>query len=298
MQTLTNQTNELQTSLGLKNVVFGTDFSPASVNALSYAAELAARFHAALHAVNAADPANYSLPPETWHTADEARELEMKKLRAHLQTSFPDVDSEVETWEGTVSQVLASAIDRDRADLVVLGTHGRTGLGKLLRGSSAEEILRTAPCPVLTIGPQVSIAQKWQPNDILYATDFSPASLSGARYAIALAHEYKARLTLLHVVEGRKVDELVHESDLIASSKRLLRNLVPDGALHEEPRCEVKQGAPADTILEAARSVNAGLIVLGAHRSSGVPGAASHLPIATVHKVIAHAPCPVLTVRH
>lgn len=289
---------EAQAGIVLKDIVFATDFSPAAANALLYATDLARRFHAALHVVNAVEPANYSLPPETWHTADQARDLETKKLRAFLQTSFPDIESEVQIWEGTVSQVLTSAIDRDRADLVVLGTHGRTGAGKLLLGSSAEEILRNAPCPVLTVGPHAQTEQQWQLNEILYATDFSPASLSGAHYAIALAREYNARLTLLHVIEDRKVDELVHESDLIASSGRLLRNLVPRGTLREELRCEVKQGTPADKIIEVAQQVRAGLIVLGARRSSGVPGAASHLPIATVHKVIAQAPCPVLTVRH
>ena len=144
-------TKEAQASIALKDIVFATDFSPAAENALLYAADLARRFHAELHVVNAVEPANYSLPPETWHTADEARELETKKLRTFLQTSFPEVESEVQLWEGTVSQVLTSAIDRDVADLVVLGTHGRTGVGKLLLGSSAEEVLRNAPCPVLTV---------------------------------------------------------------------------------------------------------------------------------------------------
>ena len=290
---------EVQASIVVNDIVFATDFSPAAEKALLYAANLARRFRAALHVVNAVEPANYALPPETWHTADQARELETKKLRAFLQSSFPDVENEVQLWEGTVSQVVTSAIDRDKADLVVLGTHGRTGVAKLLLGSAAEEILRNAPCPVLTIGPHAQTEQPSQLNGILYATDFSPASLAGARYAIALAQQYGAMLTLLHVIEDRKTDELVHGSDLMASSERLLRNLVPEGVeLSSEPRCEVKQGVPADTILEAARQIQAGLIVLGARRASGVPGAASHLPVATVHGVIAQAPCPVLTVRH
>jgi nucleotide-binding universal stress UspA family protein len=289
---------EAQASITLKNIVFATDFSPASANVLLFAVYLAQRFRAALHVVNAVEPANYSLPPETWHAASEARDLQSKKVQTTLHTSYPEIESDVQMWEGTVSQVLTSAIDRDAADLVVLGTHGRTGVGKFLLGSSAEEILRHAPCPVLTIGPHAKIEPRWQLNDILYATDFSPASISGARYAIMLGHEYNAKLTLLHVVEGRKTDELVHESDLIESSKRLLAKLVPEGALGNELRCEVKLGVPAETILEVAQQMQAGLIVLGARRASGVPGAASHLPIATVHKVIAHAPCPVLTVRH
>ncbi|HEX4003564.1 MAG TPA: universal stress protein [Candidatus Acidoferrales bacterium] len=291
-------TKEAQTSIVLRDIVFATDFSPAAANALLYAADLAQRFHATLHVVNAVEPVNYSLPPETWHAADEARKLESKKVRETLQTSYPDIETNVQTWEGSVSQVLTSAIDRDSADIVVLGTHGRTGLGKFLLGSSAEEILRNAPCPVLTIGPHARTEPEWQLNDILYATDFSPASISGARYAVALAHEYNARLTLLHVVEGRKTDELVHESDLIESSRRLLAKVVAEGALQSEPRFQVKLGVPGDAILEIAQQMHAGLIVLGARRASGVPGAASHLPIATVHKVIAHAQCPVLTVRH
>jgi nucleotide-binding universal stress UspA family protein len=291
-------TKEAQAGLVLENIVFATDFSPAAATALFWAAEQARHFHAALHVVNAVEPANYSLPPDTWHMANQGRDLETKKLRAFLQASFSDIKSEVQIWEGTVSQVLASAIDRDHADLVVLGTHGRTGVGKFLLGSLAEEILRNAPCPVLTIGPHAQTDQQSQLNEVLYATDFSPASLSGARYVIAFAEGYNAKLTLLHVVEPRKVDELVHESDLIASSERLLRDLVPRGALREEPRCEVRQGAPADEILGLAQQVHAGLIVLGARRPSGVSAPASHLPIATVHKVIAHAPCPVLTVRH
>lgn len=285
-------------TIALKNIVFATDFSPAAEKALPYAAALAHRFHAALHVVNATEPANYTLPPETWHAADQAREVETKKLRALLQTSFPDTEHEVQIWEGPVSEVISSAIGRNHADLVVLGTHGRSGVGKFLLGSSAEEILRAAPCPVLTIGTHTQPEGQWQLSEILYATDFSPASLSGAEHAIAIAREHRAHLTLLHVVEARKTDELVHESDLIESSERLLRSLVPKGALQSEPRCEVQQGVPAEKILEVAKQIHAGLIVLGARRALGVPGAASHLAIATVHKVIAQAPCPVLTVRH
>ena len=295
-------TKEAQANIALKEIILATDFTPAAANALSYAIDLAHRFHAGLHVLNAVEPPNYALPPETWHAADEARDLESKKLREFLQAASPDVESDVQIWEGPIPQVLTAAISRDHADLVVVGTRGRTGVSKLLLGSAAEEILRTAVCPVLTIGPQASMEKKWewqwQLKNILYATDFSPAAISGARYATALAQEYGANLTLLHVIEERKTDELVHESDLIESSRRLLHGLVPPGTLHEEPRYEVKLGVPSETILEVAKQVDAGLIVLGARRATGVPGAASHLPIATVHNVIARSVCPVLTVRH
>jgi len=291
-------TKEAQANIVLRDILFATDFSPAAENALLYAADFARRFHATLHIVNAIEPVNYALPPETWHATDEARKLESKKMQAFLQESYPDVETNVQMWEGAVPQVLTSAIARDSADLVVLGTHGRTGVGKFLLGSSAEEILRSAPCPVLTVGPHALAGQQWQLDHILYATDFSAESISGARHAIALANQCDAKLTLLHVVENRKVDELVHEADLIESSRRMLAKLVPEGALRGEIRCEVKIGVPAATILEFAKQTHAGLIVLGARRATGVPGAASHLPIATVHNVIAQAACPVLTMRH
>lgn len=293
------QTAVKPTELKIRNILFATDFSPAAANALFFAGELARRFGAKLHAVNAAEPANYALPPQSWHAVDEARALETKRLQQSIQTFFPDVDHEVQVWEGVTGQVVPASIARANADLVVLGTHGRTGAGRLLLGSSAEEILRTVPCPVLTVGPQAHKHEGWQPTDILYATDFSPAAVPAAHYAVALAREYGASLTLLHVIQELGVGDLVHPSELIDSSTRLLRNLVPQAAgLRSEPRVEVEQGEPAEKILEAAKRVNANLIVLGARRSSGVPGAATHLPIATVHEVVANAPCPVLTVRH
>jgi len=290
---------EKQTGITLKSIVFATDFSPAAANALPYAADLAARFGARLHIVNATEAPNYALPPQTWRGADEIRDRETQRLRDSLRISFPHVENEVEIWEGTVGRVVAASVDRDHADLVVLGTRGRTGVGKLLLGSSAEEVLRNAPCPVLTIGPHALARQPWSLKEILYATDFSPASLSAAQYAVALAQEYRARLTLLHVIEDQKVNELVQPSELVASSLRLLSNLAPaQMGMSPEPQYEVWQGAPADKILELAGQIGAGLIVLGARKPSGVPGAATHLPIATVHKVVAQAPCPVLTVRH
>ncbi|MGA3294170.1 MAG: universal stress protein [Candidatus Acidiferrales bacterium] len=292
------QTAEAKTGIRLKNIVFATDFSPAATNALSYAGDLARRFGAKLHVVNAAEPVNYALPPQTWHGTDEARALETKKLQELLHASLPDVDHEIQVWEGTVGHVVSASVERVDADMVVLGTRGRTGVGKVLLGSSAEEVLRNAPCPVLTVGPHTHKPQAWQLNQIVYATDFSPASIWAARYAVALAREYKAGLTLLHVIEDRKVGELVHSSDLAASSERLLRNLAPEGVGLPEPKCEVRQGVPAEKILEAAEQTHADLIVLGARHPSGVPGAATHLPITTVHKVIVHAPCPVLTVGH
>jgi nucleotide-binding universal stress UspA family protein len=105
-------------------------------------------------------------------------------------------------------------------------------------------------------------------------------------------------LTLLHVIEDPKVGDLVHSTELLKSSDHLLRKLMPaESELWCVPEYLVEQGLAADKILEVAVRCRAELIVLGVRQPSGFPGAATHLPIATAHKIVSRAACPVLTVR-
>lgn len=202
--------------------------------------------------------------------------------------------------EGDLWSNLAAVIEANQIDLIVMGTRGRTGIGKFLLGSVAEEIFRQAPCPVLTVGPY-AVSEPEQGGEfthILFATDFSPESVAAAPYAISLAQECQAYLTLLHVIEEPKAGDLVRPPELVASSEQLLRKLVPPEAeLWCVPEYAIERGKAAQKILEVAAHSKAGLIVLGVRRPSGVPGAATHLPIATAHKVVSDAACPVLTVR-
>jgi nucleotide-binding universal stress UspA family protein len=184
---------------------------------------------------------------------------------------------------------------------VVIGTRGRTGLGKLLLGSVAEEIFRTVSCPVLTVGPHTSSFRGVgnQFREILYATDLSPESQGAAAYAVSLAQEFQSRLTLLHVIPEQKPGDLVSAADVTDSSEKLLRKLVPpEAGVWCQAAYFVERGDPAEKILGFARQGETDLIVLGVRREQGMAGAATHLPIATAHKVVSHAGCPVLTVRH
>ena len=188
---------------------------------------------------------------------------------------------------------------KEKIDLVVIGTRGRTGVEKFLLGSAAEEILREATCPVLTVGPHAPAEPKLAGNirEIVYATDFTSDPLPAAPYALSIAQEYQAHLTLLHVIEERKVDQFVVPEDVMESCKRKLANLVPTGAeLWCASDCVVERGPIAERILDVARSRRADLIVVGIHPATGFPGAASHLPISVAHEILAHAMCPVLTV--
>jgi nucleotide-binding universal stress UspA family protein len=154
---------------------------------------------------------------------------------------------------------------------------------------------------VLTVGPHSSAfgGAGGQFREILYATDLSPESQDAAAYAVSIAQEFQSRLILLHVIPEQKAGDLVSDVDVTTSSQKLLRKLVPPEAeAWCKPEYFVVCGDPTEKILEFASLREPNLIVLGARTEKGVPGAATHLPIATVHKIVSHATCPVLTVRH
>jgi nucleotide-binding universal stress UspA family protein len=135
-------------------------------------------------------------------------------------------------------------------------------------------------------------------TEVLYATDFTPESQAAAPYAISIALGLGAHLNLLHVIAEPKVKELAYPGEIISSSERLLRSLIPeDAAFWREPRCLVEIGVASERILEVAESIHAGLIVLGVRSPTTLSGAATHLGNGVAHKVLAAATCPVLTVR-
>jgi nucleotide-binding universal stress UspA family protein len=283
-----------------RNILFATDFSSAANAAMPYAAGFAKIFGAKLFALHVQEPVNYALPPETWQTVELTHDMETQCLRDAVKHDFPGITPEILQREGGVWPALASAIGDYEIDLIVVGTRGRTGVSKALLGSKAEEVLRHATCPVLTVGPQAKSPDEkpGKITSILFATNFGPASLAAAPIAVSLAEEYQCKLTLLHVVEDSRSNDATSSEEFMASNEYRLRDLVQnDARTWCAPVFAVELGIPADKILEVAQRTHADLIVLGVHQAKGVPGAATHLPIATVHKIVANAPCPVLTVR-
>lgn len=281
-----------------ENILFATDFSPAAGHAIPFIKKLARHFQSNLVVLHVKPPVvNPMTQPATWPADVETAKVCDKEHREELLDTFAGIDTEVLIEEGDIQSHLEKAIGNHNADLVIIGTRGRTGLAKILLGSAAEEIFRTVPCPVLTVGPHSDTA-KADIREILFATDFSSEAPAAAAIAISLAQEFQARLTLLHVVPEPEPGELVSWSNVQESSKNLLRKLVPPEAeAWCKPEYFVERGDPGQRILDLANVRAVDLIVLGAQPEKGVPGAATHLPIATAHKVVAHANCPVLTVR-
>jgi nucleotide-binding universal stress UspA family protein len=285
--------------IGFKNILFATDFSSAAEQALPYAAGLAISFGATLHTIYVKEPVNYALPVETWQAEEAASDAQLQVLTDRLRREYPAVATKSISGEGIVWSAIEDAVQRFSIDLVVIGTRGRTGVAKFLLGSQAEQILRLVSCPVLTVGPHVTSEQRRQGRmrSMVFATDFGPASVAASRYAVSLAQEYDSTLSLLHVIPAPESDAPQSSNESAALCKKVLEQLCPPDA---NPWCQpvfvVDYGQAAAKILETAEKQNADLIVLGVHPPKGFPGAAAHLARTTVHQVIAHANCAVLTV--
>jgi nucleotide-binding universal stress UspA family protein len=189
----------------LNNILFLTDFSGASERALPFVREIAREYGAhvsALH-VLVPDVLMYMTPD----SPAAAIELQKESARAEMQrveTQLADVPNQTVVVAGKeVWAAVEPRVKENQVDLIVLGTSGRTGLPKFLLGSTAEEIFRRSPVPVMTIGPSVDgddrSGARWE--RVVFASDFTPESLKAAPYAISFAEENDAELTLLHAIE-------------------------------------------------------------------------------------------------
>ena len=289
---------QVRTRITVKNILFATDFSAAADAALPIAIEVARRYGAKVYGVHVNRFDDYTAAaPNAWAAIAEAAEKETKEDDGRLNEQLQSIEHEVVIGEGDTWEVVSNLIEQKEIDLVVLGTRGRTGLARAILGSVAEQILRQAPCPVLTVGPHVSLwsDEYAKMREILYATDLTTDFPMAAPYAISLAQENQAHLVLLHVIEDPKVGELVKSPEVVDFKERKLQQLVTEQAgLWCDPMCIVEQGAAAEKILDVAKRRHTDLIVLGARPARGL---ATHLNIGTVHKVVSQATCPVLTIR-
>lgn len=301
--------------ISVKNVLFATDFSATSRAALPYATAICRHFGSTLHTAHVISEAGLLMMTGgvdyvSMGTIYEDAHTEAKLKIEQLTARFEDIPHRTHVRHGQVWNNLAGIIEENQIDLIVVGTHGRTGLGKLLLGSVAEDILRHAPCPVLTVGPRVTgrarlpeLERKGRDlapielevRQIIYSTNFTRESLQVAPLALRLAEEFQANLTLMSVIED--YTQLGTRPGPIEEGFQRLKDLVPaNSALPYVPETVMEFGAAPASILKVAAEREADLLVLGMRPAEALP-ASTHLPWSTVHQVIAHAECPVLTVR-
>jgi nucleotide-binding universal stress UspA family protein len=280
-------------SISLKNILLATDFSPGSDVALRHAQALALSHKANVYTIHVAAPDCYQLlNPEAFAITFNEWAGSAKDPIEILHELMQGLPSQVPVNSGAIWQVVNEMIRRNQIDLLVLSSHGRQGISRLVLGSVAEEVFRNVPCPVLTVGPDVKDhgANGLEIKNVLLATHFERNSMAPG-YAKWLCNEFHAQLTVLHVADERQPE--------VKSAAQLarLRDTVPDdGSLWRKPALMLASGVPSAKILEVAGQSHADVIVLGA-RHPEPARINSHLPWATAARVIAEASCPVLTVR-
>jgi len=292
-------------TIPIKNILFLTDFSESSEAALPFAASIARGYGARVVAMHIFLPTLYIYtPPGAIPATIGAEEEQVSAAMQRLESQLSGVDHETVVLRGMeVWPAAREAIEQYEIDLIVLGTRGRTGADKLLLGSVAEEIFRRSPVPVLTIGPEVRGGAHAGGifHRVLFATDFTEASLAAAPYALSLARENQARLLVVHVMrhpdKKTKKDEKRFEMTVAEAIHKMYDSIPKDAELPFPAEVFVDYGEPAERIVETAKERGADVIVLGVRDAAGRMGAATHLDRPTAHKVVAHAGCPVLTVR-
>jgi nucleotide-binding universal stress UspA family protein len=295
-----------------RNILCPIDLSDASARPLAYAAAFARWYEArltVLHVVPAFDAMQVragSLGDEIRMVQPMPREQVMDELRRALegaQIATRDVTCVAEAGN-TVATIVDQAVTMP-ADLLVMGTHGRSGFDRFLLGSVTEKVLQRAPCPILTVPPH---APGKAPVDvtferILCPMDFSPSALQAFGFALDLARQAGGAVTLLHAIEWLAEEGHAHAHFNVTDYRQHLdedAHARLQALIAEQPRakCSIEDrvvaGRAYREILATAAAQEADLIVMGAQGRGGVGLA---LFGSSTQQVVRAATCPVLTVR-
>jgi nucleotide-binding universal stress UspA family protein len=198
--------------------------------------------------------------------------------------------------EGDPKKVLAELADEHAPSMIVLGTHGGGWAERGILGSVAEEILRSAPWPCLTVGPQVPSISSTIPlfERILYATDLGPAAAHAASYAVSFAEAFRSRLDVLNVIHEKEVQHPERLSDLQDHFYKALDQTIPAQARKFcDPRTFVTVGKAHDQILKHIEEHSIDLLVLGVRKTAHLH---TEMRMSGVFPLILDATCPVLTI--
>jgi nucleotide-binding universal stress UspA family protein len=287
-----------QIAVTLDNILFATDFSANAEIAKIYVQALAERYQSRLRLMHVVDLGAAFKTSDAVASIDIFRRFGAQSLDRLKKELDPEgVRAETVLYAGTdpASEILQAADDR-RIGLLVIGTRGHRGLARLVLGSTAEELIHQARCPILTIGPAVpSPKLPVSFERIVYATDFSPEAAKACVFALSFAQDYGAHLYLCHVLPERGSTGQMNDQELNDQFVSALQKLVPDVAREWcEPECVLEHGFAADGILLLAQRVKADLIVLGTRRTSPW---FENFKSGVAFQVISSSTCPVLTIR-
>jgi len=280
----------------LNKIVLATDLSTASIAAVPVAIGLAKILKAEVTLLNVFQyvPHHRYQVPVGW-MVDIIRKDVQAKLR-QIKSTFDqaEVPADIVMIEdGVASQQILEFVDTCKSCILVMGTHAMAGLERFFLGSTAEDVLRSAQCPVVTVGPHVgSTGGISQFRKVLFATDFSVVSLAVLPLALTLRTSELSSLRVVHVSDEAQADEA-------AEYRRfdLIRNALSSDPFQKKDRIEEYAILPGNDvsreIVREAERYQADLIILGVRRASAF---VSHQSPKIAFQVIAASPCAVLTV--
>jgi nucleotide-binding universal stress UspA family protein len=292
--------------LRIQRILCPLDFSEFSAKAYDYAQSLARHYQAKLFLEHVLQPLFSAYPLYVFpHTTQDL----FQDLRAYAEQQLQEfvnshtrsgIEPESVVSEGVVTEQILAFAEAHAVDLIVMGTHGRQGFDHLLLGSVTEKILRKARCPVLAVSKPThdfvapeGDADPVRLRKILFATDFSPHAERALDYALSLAEEYEAELTLLHVLE-----EIPPSWDLATVSSDVVSRLERPIPAEARGRCTLKSrmrvGRAYQEIVRYVLETETDLVILGVRGRNALDLA---LFGSTTHRVIHQAPCPVLAVH-
>ena len=292
----------------IKRLLLATDFSDWARRAEDYASALAASWRAALTVMTVLEfppgmNPEYAVNKQylTDRMSDASSRLAEFRGRAQRQ----GIVTTIRMATGIPSEEVIGAAKAEETDLVIVGTRGKSGLAHVLLGSTAERVIRMAPCPVLAVhsAKEDALSGKGIRLDrILVPTDFSECSEEAVSVAAVVAAQAKASIELMHVVEPayysidftiEHPDEREHKRQRSADQLDALSEKLSKAGM--TVNIDIRGGAPADTILNVAKTTSSDLIVMGTHGRRGL----SHMWAGSVTEaVLRRGPFPVLAVRN
>ncbi len=274
---------------GLKTIVVATNANRESEAALEYARKLAASYGARMVLAHSLDPMEYAtvdgVPGRVLRKMNEDARKALDKIACDLLKEA--ISSHSEVRQGAVAQMLVNVARQYRAGLIVIGTRGQDGVGPLLVGSIAEQVVRLAPCPVLAVAADWN-AGPYRPipgGPVLLAMEKNEAAQEAVATAYSLAETFDRPLVVLHARTAAEASAFLNP----CATTREEFGIEPDGKV--PVRCIVKDGAPADAIAATIAQYHPSILVVGVKRASETPG-----PHGTAFSLLAGSRVPVLCV--
>lgn len=294
--------------LNIQRVLFPTDFSEGSKRAFPQAAFLADWHDAELHVLNVTGrhrhdyketKKNFPIPVDT------LTEWLRRPSQSVSGTNWPDLEAlsivQEQIESATPAEEIVGYADENDVDLVVMGTHGRRGVDRMLFGSVTEEVVRKAPCPAFTVRQDAEVTPEQAVRRILVPVDFSDASEAAVKHAKEIALTYGAEINLLHVVEqpfypsSYGIDSVSFPTDEVVDRvETQLGDLAREEIGYEHVMVKATVGHPPSSILDYVETNEIDLVVIATHGRTGL----DRMLIGSVaERVLRQSPTPVFVVK-